>query len=172
MIAARRREQVVRLRTEGYRLRQIADKLGISEQRVSVILADELEKLRVRTADTREQYRVLELEKLDRREREVRGVMALLSRSEVQTYLKCQEQLNKIAAHRAKLLHLEDKTAVLVPVVPPQEADPLEGLDVSEIVKEALAWQPPRVAIAESVSHIQDLPNPSQNTVEAHAPLG
>lgn len=136
VVAAHRKEQVLRLKCGGYRNSQIAQRLGVSETRVGQILKEELAKLAVSTAEHREQWRTVELAKLDQREAEIRSLMGLLTRSEIQTYLKCQERLDKIAQHRARLLHLEDKTTLVVPV-PVQQADPLADLDLAAIAAQA-----------------------------------
>jgi predicted transcriptional regulator len=146
IIALQRREQAFKLRLDGYRQSQIATKLGISEAQVSRILSQELAKTATNTIGLREEYRTVELARLDARELEIKRIMQHLKRSELDTYLKFHDTLTKIAVHRARLLHLEDKTILAVPV-PASEQDPLAGVDVPQIVEAARQWRPPQQVV-------------------------
>lgn len=146
---AERRAEMWRLRVTGWTQQQIADNYGISQQSVS----EQLRKAYVeRPATAIDEYRLVELDKLDRAERVVIAVMTrrhvtvsggkiistvnehgeeepLLDDAPV---LAAVDRLVKIAQHRADLLGLKAPTRVSI------EAENLSA-EISALLAAALA---------------------------------
>lgn len=158
VIAAERREQALELRKQGYSYREIGTRIGVSGPSVHRIVTTALQEIGLKCASSAEENRQLELEKLDRLERQlneqIAGTADALLPPRMVDIHKAMELLLKVASRRARLLGLDAPTRILVPVggagdekgrVEVVMADPR----LAEILDEGRSWEPPRLAIAE-----------------------
>ena len=123
--------RALQLRQEGYRYREIAVQLGITEQGAHQLVIDELRRQKTQLPELADEVRRLELERLDAMQLALVTKVKKGDTAAIQTVLKIMER-------RAKLLGLDapQEFTLLLKREVAALADEL-GLDVAEVLAEA-----------------------------------
>jgi hypothetical protein len=150
LTAAERKERALAYRKQGYSFVAIGEQLGCSSQRAHAIVTDYLRELNTRNANSAEELRQLELEKLDRQETILNQQLLAMGPAQIKHAHKCIELLLKVQSQRARLLGLVVPTQILVPVDTSQKGRVEQVVSdprVVELVEEAKGWELPRLVL-------------------------
>jgi hypothetical protein len=150
LTAAERKEKALAYRKRGHSYKDIGHLVGCSAQRAHTIVTEYLRELSQSCANSAEELRQLELEKLDAQELRITQVLEALLPTQISLLARLEDSLLKVRVQRSKLLGLVIPTQVLVPVDTSRKGRVEEVVSdprLTEVIEGAKGWEPPRLAI-------------------------